>query len=105
MLEGAGDNRDLALELVKLCCEVDGPRLCRELKEATSQGDFGAIEQAAHGLKGLVGEFHASSCHKTHHDPMHDDEFLENKLNLTRQIFEEIEYPIDVEHGYNGKTQ
>ena len=42
----------------------------------------------------------------THHDPMHDDEFLETKLNLTRQILEEIGHaPIDVIHGYDRMTE
>jgi len=38
----------------------------------------------------------------THHDPMHDDSFLETKLNLTRQILEEIGHPAQVLHGYDG---
>ena len=41
----------------------------------------------------------------THHDPMHDDSFLETKLNLTRQILEEINYPIQVSHGYDGMIE
>ncbi|MCB1278077.1 response regulator [Prosthecobacter sp.] len=42
----------------------------------------------------------------THHDPMHDDAFLETKLNLTRQILAEIGHPdIAVTHGYDGMTE
>lgn len=41
----------------------------------------------------------------THHDPMHDDAFLETKLNLTRQILEEIGQPTQVMHGYDGMTE
>jgi phosphoribosyl 1,2-cyclic phosphodiesterase/ActR/RegA family two-component response regulator len=41
----------------------------------------------------------------THHDPMHDDDFLEAKLNLTRQIIEEIGHPMLVSHGYDGMTE
>ena len=41
----------------------------------------------------------------THHDPNHDDAFLEKKLNLTRQILEEIGHPIPVSHGYDGMTE
>ena len=26
----------------------------------------------------------------THHDPMHDDDFLQDKLNLTRQLLNEL---------------
>ncbi|MCE5249918.1 response regulator [bacterium] len=38
----------------------------------------------------------------THHDPMHDDEFLHKKLNLTRQIMRELNYQIDVSNGFDG---
>lgn len=41
----------------------------------------------------------------THHDPLHDDNFLETKLNLTRQILGEIGHPIEVAHCYDGKTE
>ena len=39
-----------------------------------------------------------------HHDPMHDDEFLHRKLNLTRRILKEMDYAIEVEHGFDGMT-
>ncbi len=41
----------------------------------------------------------------THHDPNHDDAFLEKKLNLTRQILEEIGHPMPVSHGYDGMSE
>ena len=41
----------------------------------------------------------------THHDPNHDDEFLETKLNLTRRILERLGHPIQVSHGYDGMTE
>lgn len=41
----------------------------------------------------------------THHDPMHTDEFLDNKLFLTRQILESIKYPIPVTHAVDGMTE
>jgi len=41
----------------------------------------------------------------THHDPMHDDEFLEKKLNLTRQQLARLEHNISVGHGYDGMTK
>jgi len=40
-----------------------------------------------------------------HHDPMHDDEFLAEKLAITRLILEEIEYPIPVEHAFDGLSE
>ncbi|MCE9610707.1 MAG: MBL fold metallo-hydrolase [Chthoniobacter sp.] len=41
----------------------------------------------------------------THHDPLHEDTFLETKLNLTRQILAQIGHPIHVSHGYDGRTE
>lgn len=41
----------------------------------------------------------------THHDPMHDDVFLESKLNITRQILERLGHEIQVSHGYDGMTE
>lgn len=41
----------------------------------------------------------------THHDPLHDDAFLESKLKLTRQILEEIGQRTLVTHGYDGLTE
>lgn len=38
----------------------------------------------------------------THHDPSHDDCFLEAKLSITRQILEEIDHSVFVTHGYDG---
>jgi DNA-binding response OmpR family regulator len=41
----------------------------------------------------------------THHDPGHDDAFLETKLNVTRRILERIGHPIHVSHAYDGMTE
>jgi phosphoribosyl 1,2-cyclic phosphodiesterase len=37
-----------------------------------------------------------------HHDPTHSDEFLQDKLNLTRQVLRDLGCPIEVTHGYDG---
>jgi len=41
----------------------------------------------------------------THHDPQHDDAFLETKLQVTRQIFARLGHEIQVTHGYDGMTE
>jgi len=41
----------------------------------------------------------------THHDPMHDDAFLDTKLQLTRQILERLGHDMHVTHGYDGMTE
>ncbi len=39
----------------------------------------------------------------THHDPAHDDAFLEQKLSITRQILKRIGHACDVQHGHDGQ--
>lgn len=41
----------------------------------------------------------------THHDPMHTDEFLSEKLLQTHQILDSIEYNIPVSHAFDGLTE
>ena len=41
----------------------------------------------------------------THHDPNHDDNFLEKKLSLTRQILKRIGHEMKVEHGRDGMEE
>ncbi len=38
----------------------------------------------------------------THHDPVHDDEFLEDKLNLTRQVLADLGCRLEVLHAWDG---
>ena len=40
----------------------------------------------------------------THHDPMHDDDFLQTKLNLTRQVLKELGCTIEVSNAFDGYT-
>jgi CheY-like chemotaxis protein len=41
----------------------------------------------------------------THHDPMHDDPTLQDKLDLTRQILRDMNCDIDVTHAFDGMSQ
>jgi phosphoribosyl 1,2-cyclic phosphodiesterase len=41
----------------------------------------------------------------THHDPNHDDAFLEGKLNITRRLLARLGSPVQVTHGYDGLTE
>ena len=38
----------------------------------------------------------------THHDPSHDDSFLQGKLNLTRQISDDVGCQSQIIHGFDG---
>jgi CheY-like chemotaxis protein len=40
-----------------------------------------------------------------HHDPAHDDTYLDNKLHLTRQILADIDCPTQVVHGHDGMVE
>jgi signal transduction histidine kinase/CheY-like chemotaxis protein/HPt (histidine-containing phosphotransfer) domain-containing protein len=59
LLESMGGNRALLAEMVRLCLEVDAPRLLGNLRAAVEEQNCVGVEQAAHGLKGLIGEFQA----------------------------------------------
>ena len=50
-------------EMIRLCLEEDAPRLLAQLRSALETRDLAAVEQSAHGLKGLVGEFHAPGAY------------------------------------------
>jgi len=41
----------------------------------------------------------------THHDPQHDDEFLERKLSITRRILKDLDHECSVVHGHDGMTE
>lgn len=62
LLAGAGGDQGLMREMIELGCNSDAPRLLAELAAALEAGDPSAIERAAHGLKGLTGEFHAPAA-------------------------------------------
>jgi CheY-like chemotaxis protein len=40
-----------------------------------------------------------------HHDPAHDDTYLDNKLTLTSQILQDIGCPTQVVHGHDGMVE
>lgn len=40
----------------------------------------------------------------THHDPMHSDDFLDDKELLTRDILRSIDCGVRIDHGYDGMT-
>jgi two-component system, sensor histidine kinase and response regulator len=57
-----GDDKALIAEVVTLCRDNDTPRLLSELSTALAKNDGIAISRAAHGLKGMVGAFHANEA-------------------------------------------
>jgi len=63
LLESLGGNRATVAEMIRLCLDEDAPRLIANLRHGLETHDFAAIEQAAHGIKGLVGEFHAPAAY------------------------------------------
>lgn len=41
----------------------------------------------------------------THHDPLHDDVFLHEKCNLTKEILKRLDHSIPVEYGHDGLSE
>ncbi len=59
LMANFGEDPALLAEVVKLCREVDLPRLLRRLGEAVESGEGAKVVPVAHGLKGVVGSLHA----------------------------------------------
>jgi hypothetical protein len=58
-LESFGDDLSNLADVVKLCRDVDIPRLLEKLRDGI-EGENGAVmANAAHGLKGVVAALHA----------------------------------------------
>ena len=53
----------------------------------------------------LVKLTHPKKWVITHHDPMHDDDFLRDKLNLTQQLLLNLDTYIRVDHAYDGMVE
>jgi CheY-like chemotaxis protein len=65
LLESLAGDREMLREVVRLCVDVDAPRLLAQLRDGVERGDLQAVEHAAHGLRGLIGEFHAPGVYAT----------------------------------------
>ncbi len=62
LMANLGGDMSILAEVVKLCREGDVPRLLKELADALAKGDCAAAGKAAHGLKGMVGAFNATTA-------------------------------------------
>jgi HPt (histidine-containing phosphotransfer) domain-containing protein len=49
-------------EVVRLCRNTDAPRLLKDLADALAAGNCQAAAKTAHGLKGMVGAFNATTA-------------------------------------------
>jgi PAS domain S-box-containing protein len=61
LLEGVGGNRKLLRELVDVFV-TDTPKLLSRIDRAIARGDAAALQQAAHALKGAVGNFESGAA-------------------------------------------
>ncbi|HEY5233682.1 MAG TPA: Hpt domain-containing protein, partial [Verrucomicrobiae bacterium] len=59
LMESVGGNIVLLREVVGLFLNSDAPRLIADLGDAAAKRDAKALQAAAHGLKGLLGELRA----------------------------------------------
>ena len=53
----------------------------------------------------LVAQTGVSRWIIPHHDPEHDDDTLQGKLTLTREILRELSCRVEVSHAYDGMTE
>lgn len=62
LMENLGGDKALLGEVVTLCRNEDAPRLLKQLADSLAMGDCPAAAKAAHGLKGMVGAFNATTA-------------------------------------------
>jgi signal transduction histidine kinase/CheY-like chemotaxis protein len=62
LMENLGNEKSMLGEVVRLCRDGDAPRLLKELAGALAAGNCPAATKAAHGLKGMVGAFNATTA-------------------------------------------
>jgi signal transduction histidine kinase/CheY-like chemotaxis protein len=62
LLAGVGGDPATLVEVLRLALHEDFPRLEAELGAAAEGDDLGGMQRAAHAIRGLVSELHASAC-------------------------------------------
>lgn len=62
LMENIGGDKSMLAEVVQLCRDNDAPRLLRDLADSLAMGNCATASKAAHGLKGMVGAFNATTA-------------------------------------------
>ncbi|HEY1662965.1 MAG TPA: response regulator [Verrucomicrobiae bacterium] len=62
--ESLGHDPALVREVIGLFMKHDSPRLVAALKDASQKNDLKGVEEAAHALKGALGELHAANAYE-----------------------------------------
>src|SRR4029434_6439151 len=83
----AGDLAALK-ELLRLCLEADLPRFLGELDSARRENDLQKLRDAAHGIRGLVGELAARGCYRC---ALQLEQAAENGAGDTEQLAAELD--------------
>jgi signal transduction histidine kinase/DNA-binding response OmpR family regulator/HPt (histidine-containing phosphotransfer) domain-containing protein len=112
-LENLGGNHSLAAEMIRLGLDEDAPRLMADLREGLATLDIAAIENAAHGIKGVAGEFRARAARTAAKDLEdaargHESESIPAYAQAVFEEFERLEAALREflaqEEGEKGKT-
>src|SRR4030095_10741504 len=62
LMANVGGDRRMLTEVVRLCRDMDAPRLFKDLATGLANGNATDVAKAAHGLKGMVGAFNANEA-------------------------------------------
>ncbi len=62
LMENVGGDKSMLAEVVRLCRNTDAPRLLKDLADSLAMGNCHSAAKAAHGLKGMVGAFNATTA-------------------------------------------
>jgi HPt (histidine-containing phosphotransfer) domain-containing protein len=109
LMENLGDDKSMLAEVVRLCRNTDAPRLLKDLADALAAGNCVAAGRAAHGLKGMVGAFNATTAWNLakHLETSAREERLEVLLadadefvRSLRALIEDLERYAEIEHKF-----
>lgn len=109
LMENVGGDKAMLAEVVRLCRNTDAPRLLKDLADSLAMGNCKAAAKAAHGLKGMVGAFNATTAWTLakHLEVNAKEERLEVLLaeadefvRALRALLEDLERFAEIEHKF-----
>jgi CheY-like chemotaxis protein len=109
LMENLGNDKAVLAEVVRLCRSTDVPRLLKDLADSLAAGSCQAAAKAAHGLKGMVGAFNATTAWNLakHLETSAREQRLEVLLadadefiRALRALLEDLERFAEIEHKF-----
>gem|GEM_PF-1122984 len=109
LMDNIGGDKAMLAEVVRLCRNNDAPRLLKELADSLATGNCATAAKAAHGLKGMVGAFNATTAYRLakHLEINAKEERLEVLLaeadefvTSLRALLVDLENLAEIEHAF-----